>query len=57
VDVITTVVDHVHGGLGASLDNGKVKNSVRDVAIANGILLVCDEPENVVNLYSLADGS
>ena len=41
----------------ASLDNGKVKNSVRDVAIANGILLVCDEPENVVNLYSLTDGS
>ena len=57
VDVITTVVDHVHGGLGASLDKGSVKNSVRDVAIANGILLVCDEPENVVNLYSLTDGS
>lgn len=55
--VITTVVDHVHGGLGASLDNGKVKNSVRDVAIANGILLVCDEPEKVVNLYLLTDGS
>ena len=57
VDVITTVVDHVHGGLGASLDSGKVQNSVRDVAIANGMLFVCDEPEQVVNLYSLADGS
>jgi hypothetical protein len=57
VNVIATVVDHVHGGLGASLDKGKVKNSVRDVAIANGILFVCDEPESVVNLYSLADGS
>ena len=58
VNVITTVVDHAHGGLGASLDSsGKVQNSVRDVAIANGILLVCDEPEQVINLYSLADGS
>ena len=58
VDVITTVVDHAHGGLGASLDSsGKVQNSVRDVAVANGILFVCDEPERVVNLYALADGS
>jgi hypothetical protein len=30
---------------------------VRDVAVANGILFVCDEPDQVVNLYSLADGS
>jgi hypothetical protein len=57
VETQTTVVDHAHGGLAASLDNGKVKNSVRDVAVANGILLVCDEPDQVVNLYSLADGS
>jgi len=30
---------------------------VRDVAVANGVLLVCDEPDSVVNLYSLADGT
>jgi hypothetical protein len=57
VNVVTTAVDHVHGGLGVSFDSGKVKNSVRDVAIANGILFVCDEPNKVVNLYSLTDGS
>ena len=57
VDAVTTVVDHAHGGLGVSFENGKVKNSVRDVAIANGILFVCDEPEKVVDMYSLADGS
>jgi hypothetical protein len=57
VEIQTTVVDHAHGGLAASLDDGKVENSVRDVAIANGILLVCDEPDQAVNLYSLADGS
>jgi len=57
VTATTTVVDHAHGGLGVSFDSGKVKNSVRDVAIANGILFVCDEPEKVVDLYSLSDGS
>jgi len=57
VDAATTVVDHAHGGLAASLDDGKVKNSVRDVTIANEILFVCDEPQKVVNLYSLVDGS
>ena len=57
VEVEATVVDHDHGGLAVSFDNGKVKNSVRDVAIANGILFVCDEPDQVINLYSLADGS
>lgn len=66
VSVETTVVDHAHGGLGVSLEEDetnkdrvkvKVQNSVRDVAVANGILFVCDEPDKVVNLYSLADGS
>ena len=57
VATVTTVVDHLHGGLAASLDKGKVQNSVRDVAIANGMLFVCDEPEQCVNLYSLVDGS
>jgi hypothetical protein len=53
----TTVVNQAQGGLGVSFENGKVKNSVRDVAIANGILFVCDEPEKLVKMYSLADGS
>ena len=57
VNVETTVVDHAHGGLGVSFGSGKVKNSVRDVAIANGVLFVCDEPEKVVDMYSLDDGS
>jgi hypothetical protein len=54
---VTTVVDHLHGGLAASLDKGKVQNSVRDVAIANGMLFVCDEPQQCINLYSLTDGT
>ena len=37
--------------------SGKVQNSVRDVAVANGILFVCNEPDSLVNLYSLADGT
>jgi hypothetical protein len=55
VGVATTVVDHAHGGLAASFDGTKVQNSVRDVAIANGILFVCDEPQQVINMYSLAN--
>jgi hypothetical protein len=65
VSVEATPVDHAHGGLGVSFekedeDKGKkpkVKNSVRDVAIADGMLFVCDEPEKVVDLYLLPDGS
>jgi len=57
VNVDATPVPQIQGGLGVTLDNGKVKNSVRDVAITNGILLVCDEPDKIVNLYSLSDGS
>jgi hypothetical protein len=57
VKVEATAVDHAHGGLGVSFVNGKVQNSVRDVAIANGILFVCDEPDKLINMYSLADGS
>jgi len=57
VDGVTTVVDHVHGGLGVGFDSGKVKNSVRDVAIVDGILFVADEPEKVVDMYSLTDGN
>jgi hypothetical protein len=36
-----------------SLKSGKVQNSVRDVATANGILFVCDEPDGVVRMYAL----
>jgi len=60
VSIEATAVDHKHGGLGVSIDgSGKVKvqNSVRDVAIANGILFVCNEPEKVVDLYTVSDGS
>jgi hypothetical protein len=65
VSVEATPVDHARGGLGVSFEEEdeekgkkrKVKNSVRDVAIANGILFVCDEPEKVVELYLLTDGS
>jgi hypothetical protein len=46
------------GGLGVTLDpDGKVQNSVRDVAIANGILFVCDEPDKLINMYALSDGT
>ncbi|MDT4966042.1 MAG: hypothetical protein QOJ64_779 [Acidobacteriota bacterium] len=46
------------GGLGVSTDkDGKVLNSVRDVAVANGILFVCDEVGEQINMYALADGT
>ena len=57
VSVDATPVPQKDGGLGVTLDDGKVENSVRDVGIANGILLVCDEPDKIVSLYSLSDGS
>ena len=53
---IPTDVDADFGGLGVSFEHKKVKNSVRDVAIANGVLFVCDEPDKVVSLDALADG-
>jgi hypothetical protein len=57
VSVAATAVAAGNGGLGVSFDDsGKVKNSVRGVAIANGILFVCDEPGKVVNFYALTDG-
>jgi hypothetical protein len=58
VALVATDVDRKHGGLAAKLDSkDKVENSVRDVAVANGILFVCNEPKQVINLYSLKDGS
>ena len=57
VKITATAVPLTDGGLGVSFDAGKVKNSVRDVCVANGILFVCDEPDSLINLYSLADGT
>jgi hypothetical protein len=56
VNVEATPVSAKRGGLGVTPHKGKVQNSVRDVTIANGILFVCNEPDSVVNMYSLADG-
>jgi hypothetical protein len=57
VSVAATAVAARNGGLGVSLGgSGKVKNSVRGVAIASGILFVCDEPGKVVDFYALTDG-
>jgi hypothetical protein len=57
VSVAATAVTAADGGLAVSLDDsGKVKNSVRGVAIADSILFVCDEPEKVVKFYGLTDG-
>jgi len=44
-------------GAGASQGKTKVQNSVRDLAIAGDVLLVCDEPASVIRLYSLTDGT
>ena len=46
------------GGLGVTGTGKPLKpsNSVRGVAIANGILFVCDEVDNQVNMYDLTDG-
>jgi len=61
VDVTATNVPSQYGGLSVSFseDKGKqeVQNSVRDVAISGGVLFVCDEPSNLIRLYSLTDGS
>jgi hypothetical protein len=67
VAVVATSVSPGNGGLGVMLatkaegaDAGKkqkVQKSVRDVAIANDILFVCDEVHQSINMYSLKDGS
>jgi hypothetical protein len=58
VHVTAPNVPATDGGLGVKLDsNSKVQHSVRDVALAGGLLLVCDEVEARVNLYATADGS
>jgi hypothetical protein len=61
VAVVAPNVPENEGGLGVEpAANGhkpvKPANSVRDVAIANGILFVCDEVDAQVNLYNLSNG-
>jgi hypothetical protein len=65
VDVATVApsVTAANGGLNVSgMSKGQGQplapaNSVRDVAIANDILIVCDEVDKQINLYTLADGT
>ena len=58
VKITATDVSRSHGGLAVEKDSsGKTHNSVRGVAVANGILFVCDEPDSAVNLYQLSDGA
>jgi hypothetical protein len=57
VDVTATDVSEAFGGLSVSPATGKVENSVRDVAVANGMLFVCDEPSQVVRIYALPNGA
>ncbi len=67
-----TDIPAANGGLAVSFSGGaavdasddskskaklKVQNSVRDLAIWDGILLVCDEPARQIRLYSLTDGT
>jgi hypothetical protein len=56
VNVAATDVGSQFGGLAVSPTTGKVQNSVRDVAFANGLLFVCDEPSQVVRIYALPNG-
>ena len=57
VGVTAPDVPKKHGGLHVTVTNGKVQNSVRDVAVSQGsLLLVCDVPHAAINMYALADG-
>jgi hypothetical protein len=51
----TDVGDH-YGGLAVYPTTGAVQNSVRDVAVVNGMLFVCDEPSQIVRIYALPNG-
>jgi hypothetical protein len=59
VEVDATPVPSQYGGLSVNPPTNitKVQNSVRDLAISNGVLLVCDEPSDLVRLYSLSNGN
>jgi hypothetical protein len=51
-------VSQKHGGLGVKGTGAPIKpsNSVRGVAIANGILFACDEVESEIKMYELDGG-
>ena len=70
VAVVATDVPSKFGGLAVHISDGeeglaaaaakgkpKVQNSVRDLAIAGNVLLVCDEPKQKIRLYALTDGT
>lgn len=64
VPVIAPSVPEADGGLGVTFKTDKKgnptnepQNSVRDVAVANGILFVCDEVDSQVNMYNLDGGA
>ncbi len=62
VEVNAPDVSSNYGGLAVSIGSsgskaGKVINSVRDVAVANGMLFVCDEVDKQINMYALSDGT
>jgi hypothetical protein len=50
-------VPHKLGGLDVSPATGPVAHSVRDVAIANGIVFACNEAGNAVCMYGQSDGT
>lgn len=65
VSVQATNVPGANGGLAvdfattaeAAAAAPKVQNSVRDLAVWDKVLLVCDEPAKVLRLYALKDGT
>jgi hypothetical protein len=57
VKVSATNVSSDNGGLSVHIKDNKVQNSVRDIAVFQGVLFVCDEPSALIGLYSLTDGS
>jgi hypothetical protein len=61
VETPATDVPSQFGGLAVSFSSSgsslKVQNSVRDVAVMGGVLFVCDEPSNLIRLYSVKDGT
>jgi hypothetical protein len=65
IDTAATDVPSINGGLSVNLvekgkkdkEKEKVQNSVRDVAVVGGVLLVCDEPSQLLRLYALPAGT
>jgi hypothetical protein len=58
VTVVAPNVSKANGGLGVTFEKAnEPHNSVRDVAIANGILFVCDEVDSRINMYDLDGGA